>query len=286
MATSISPELGSVYATAIQGARSQQQDSVRVRWLAEEQAWLIVLADGMGGHAAGDLASKIAVDSFVGTFAAGRAEQGDLGGSFQLALEDANDRIAAVQSARPETRGMGTTLIAVHISREGLRWVSVGDSLLLLYRSGGLTQLNDDHSLRGVSPEQRGNAAPNMLISALSGGPIQKVDLRTEPVAIDASDLVVVASDGLLSLSNEQMAGVLAANASGEAEAMTEALIESVNREQKPHQDNCTIALYAASAERPRRGSLRLPLLAALFTLLVAGALGAAAAFPYWKPFW
>src|SRR5580692_418514 len=162
MATSVSSELGSVYATAIQGARSQQQDSVRVRWLADEQAWLIALADGMGGHAAGDLASKIAVDSFVGTFAARRDEQDDLGQAFQLALEDANARIAAVQSARPETSGMGTTLVAAHVSREGLRWISVGDSLLLLYRDGGLTQLNEDHSLRGVSPEQRGGAAPNM----------------------------------------------------------------------------------------------------------------------------
>jgi serine/threonine protein phosphatase PrpC len=285
MATSLSSELGSVYATAIQGARSQQQDSIRVRWLADEDAWLIALADGMGGHAAGDLASKIAVDSFVGTFAARRDERDDLGEAFRLALEDANGRIAAVQSARPETSGMGTTLVAVHLSREGLRWISVGDSLLWLYRDGSLTQLNEDHSLRSVSPEQRGDAAPNVLISALSGGPIQKIDLRTEPVAINGRDLVIVASDGMLTLSTEQMSTILVANASAEAEAITEALIDSVNREQKPHQDNCTIALYAGNAEPPRRRSLWLPILAVLFALLLAGALGAAA-FPLWKQFW
>src|SRR5258705_4960407 len=112
METSLKSELGAVYAAAIQGARSQQQDAVRIRWLADETAWLIVLADGMGGHAAGDLASKIAVDSFVGTFASLREQDTGLEESFRVALDDANTRIAAVQAARPETKGMGTTLVA------------------------------------------------------------------------------------------------------------------------------------------------------------------------------
>src|SRR3954454_22221591 len=112
MGISLKSDLGSVYATAIQGSRSQQQDAVRLRWLAADRAWLIVLADGMGGHAAGDLASKIAVDSFVGTFAATREAGSGLEAAFKRALEDANAKIGEVQAVRPETKGMGTTLVA------------------------------------------------------------------------------------------------------------------------------------------------------------------------------
>jgi serine/threonine protein phosphatase PrpC len=276
METSLQSDLGTVYAATIQGARNQQQDAVRIRWLADEAAWLIVLADGMGGHAAGDLASKIAVDSFVGAFASMREGDAGLEESFRSALDDANARIAAVQSARPETKGMGTTLVAAHISGQGLRWVSVGDSLLMIYRDGAVAHLNEDHSLRSLSAEARGAAAANMLTSALSGGPIHKIDLHLDPLPVGVGDLLIVASDGVLSITDEQIAGVLSSTPVVEVDAMTEALIDSVNLAEKPHQDNCTIAMFSPSAER---AATRFGLRVILGSLLILAALGAAAAF-------
>jgi serine/threonine protein phosphatase PrpC len=275
MGISLNSDLGPVYASAIQGARSQQQDAVRIRWLANDAAWLIVLADGMGGHAAGDLASKIAVDSFVGTFASMREERAELDATFRHALEDANARIGTVQSTRPETVGMGTTLVAAHVSDQGLRWISVGDSLLMLYRAGALKRLNEDHSLRALDEETRGGAAANMLISALTGADIQKIDLRIEPVAIRRGDLVIVASDGVLTVTDEQIAKVLASGPPTEVAAMTEALFEQVHFAGVPRQDNCTIAMFAPGA--PARASFPRPLRWIIWFGLVA-ALAAAAA--------
>jgi PPM family protein phosphatase len=283
MGISLNSDLGPVYASAIQGSRSEQQDAVRLRWLADDGAWLIVLADGMGGHAAGDLASRIAVDSFVGTFASDRDEGSELETAFKHALEDANAKIGTVQDMRPETAGMGTTLVAAHISNQGLRWVSVGDSLLMLYRAGSLKRLNEDHSLRALDAEARGGAAANMLTSALMGADIHKADLRLKPVAIERGDLVIVASDGVLSLPDEQIADILASVQPADVDAMTEALIEQVHLKDVPRQDNCTIAMFAASA--PRRASARRTLRwIGWLCFIVALAAAAIAAARYYQP--
>jgi serine/threonine protein phosphatase PrpC len=280
MDASLTSELGAVYAAAIQGARSQQQDSVRLRWLADDAAWLIALADGMGGHAAGDLASKIAVDSFVAAFAALRAEHAGFEDAFNTALKEANARIAAMQQARPETKGMGTTLVAAHVSPQGLRWISVGDSLLVLYRDGGSKRLNEDHSLRGISEEARAGSSANMLVSALSGGPVQKIDLRTEPLPMIRGDVLMVASDGVLSLADEEIRRVLAATTPAQVDVMTNSLLELVERAGVPHQDNCTLALFApAGGRRPRRSRLALVLFAVLG--LAAAAAATAASLKY-----
>jgi serine/threonine protein phosphatase PrpC len=279
MGISLNSGLGPVYASAIQGSRSRQQDAVRVRWLSSDAAWLIVLADGMGGHVAGDLASRIAVDSFVGTFASMREEKAELDAAFQHALQDANARIGTVQSSRPETAGMGTTLVAAHVSNQGLRWISVGDSLLMLYHAGALTRLNEDHSLRALDPEARGGAAPNMLTSALTGTDIRKVDLRMEPVAVTQGDLVIVASDGVLSLPDEQIAKVLASGPPTEVATMTEALFEQVELAAQPRQDNCTIAMFAPGSPPPRARLpwvLRWVIWLGLGTALAAAAAGVA----------
>jgi serine/threonine protein phosphatase PrpC len=277
----LTSDLGVVYAAAIQGARSQQQDAVRIRWLADEAAWLIVLADGMGGHAAGDLASKIAVDSFVGEFASMREESAGIEESFRSALNDANAKIAAIQSARPETKGMGTTLIAAHISEKGLRWISVGDSLLMLCRDGAITHLNEDHSLRSLSDEARGDASANMLTSALSGGPIHKIDLHVAPLPVNSSDLLIVASDGMLSLTDQEIVGVLASSETPEVGAMTKALIDSVNQAKRPHQDNCTIVMFSRSIDSASPSRLG----GVLAGLSIVAVLGAAVVFALYRQY-
>jgi serine/threonine protein phosphatase PrpC len=237
--------LGSVYTTAMQGDRSQQQDAYRARWLDFDGAWLIVIADGMGGHAAGDLAGKLAVDCFVAAFASLREGNSDFEAAFVGALKDANSLIASVQASRPETAGMGTTLVAAHISGEGLRWISVGDSPLCIYRDGSIMRLNEDHSLREVDPSDRGGASANMLRSALTGGPIQLIDLHIDPIKVLKSDLVILSSDGVLTISGQEMAKVIQASPAHRPDIVGERLIEAVTDADNPRQDNCTIAVYS-----------------------------------------
>jgi len=231
-----------VSGAAIQGARSEQQDSFRLRWFEEDRAWLLIVADGMGGHAAGALASTIAVEGFLASFADLRSKRTPLEDALQTALHDANARIALAQSRNPQTAGMGTTLVAAYVAPAGIAWISVGDSPLWLFRNGELYRLNEDHSLRGiVGKEAKGTA--NMLRSVLNGDPIPMIDCHAQPVPLEPGDLVVAATDGLLTLPEEQIATVLKAGGTSAPDSLTHHLLDAVEACRKPNQDNCTIVL-------------------------------------------
>jgi len=248
------PEAIRVYGAAIQGRRSEQQDAFRSVWLAAEQAWLLVVADGMGGHAGGAVASRLAADAFVGTFTARRAAGVSLGEALQAALDDANARIARGQQEMPETEGMGTTLVAAHLSSEGLAHISVGDSPLWVLRAGALERINADHSFR-PAVARGAKAIANMLQSVLNGDPIPLIDARPKPRRLRSGDLVIVASDGLLTLEASEIAAVAARHADAGAEAVTHGLLAEVVSRGKSNQDNCTVlvALAPIAAEHRTR---------------------------------
>lgn len=235
-----------VFGSAIQGARSEQQDSFRLRWLDEEDALLIVLADGMGGHAGGGLASKITVDGFVAAFVELRASGASLERALRAATDDANSRIAKMQQADPETSDMGATLVAAHLSRHGIAWISVGDSPLWVVRENALYRLNDDHSLRELAGGAKG--VSNMLRSALNGKPIPMIDCNSDPVELNAHDVVLLASDGLFTLSDERILGVVAADGPSGSEKITDALLQKVAATEKKNQDNCTLITVSVPA--------------------------------------
>jgi serine/threonine protein phosphatase PrpC len=240
---------GAAFGSAIVGERSDQQDNHRIRWLDSEKAWLLVLADGMGGHAAGEVASKLAVDGFVSAFAAARVAGEDLETSLRDGLEDANARIGRAASERPELYGLGTTISAAHLSSKGVTWISVGDSPIWLSRGKGLTRLNKDHSFRNAAVESAAGLG-NLLQSALTGQPIPLVDCRAEPLPLQRGDLILVASDGILTLSDDEIVHALAKKQ--EPPAQTEALLQAVTDAAKPHQDNCTVIVASAPMPVPR----------------------------------
>ena len=240
-----------VHGAAIQGSRSEQQDSFRTVWLAGEQAWLLVVADGMGGHAGGGVASRLAADTFVSAFAARRSGGATLGQALQSALDDANARIARGQREAPETEGMGTTLVAAHLSAQGLAWISVGDLPMWLLRAGAVDRLNEDHSFR-PAVKRGAKAIANMLQSVLNGQPVALIDLQPKPRRLRTGDLVIVASDGVLTLDTGDIATVAARHAAEGAEAVVQALLAEVVSRQKSSQDNCAVVVAIPPAASAR----------------------------------
>ena len=116
-------------------------------------------------------------------------------------------------------KGMGCTLIGAWMDEVGLRWTSVGDFLLLLYRFPDVMRLNADHSLGSFLDEQaRQNRITfseakqhhnrNALRSALTGSKIDLVDLQGEPLELRAGDWILLASDGICSLEGDEIADV------------------------------------------------------------------------------
>lgn len=236
-----------VGAGALVGRRAAQQDTFLTEVLARDGSILAIVADGMGGHAEGALASQLAANAFRDTFVPAHAQGGALRTAFEAALAAANRAVADAQRGHPEREGMGTTLLATHLSPKGLAWISVGDSLLLVEADGALRRLNEDHSMRAV--ENRGRASANMLRSAVSGVEIALVDCRPEPVRVGDQDRIIVASDGLLTLSMDLLAQTLAASRAAAPQALADRILALVAQEDAPRQDNCTVLVLQPSAE-------------------------------------
>src|SRR5262245_43855677 len=128
-----SPTLEFSFSTrAIAGARPYQEDTSRV-WRpngspGDDRPLLAVLADGMGGHVSGEVASRLAAERYINAFS---SEHGSVDQRLEHALYAGNDAIMNAILKEKNLNGMGCTLVASYIDQEGLRWVSVGDSLLL-----------------------------------------------------------------------------------------------------------------------------------------------------------
>jgi protein phosphatase len=243
------------------GARNYQEDTA-LFWsgrdvdpsspdtsLSNGTAVVAVLADGMGGHAGGALASRMACESFIKAYA---DQDGPNKERLIEALTAANQAIAQTVDANPMLAGMGSTLVGVTFGADGIEWVSVGDSPLLLYRRGEIALLNEDHSLApeldrlaasGAISEDEARRDPrrHMLRSAVTGDDIDLIDLSRRPLRIEPGDYIILASDGLQTLEGVEIERIIAAYADDGAVAVANALIRAVEALKDPHQDNATV---------------------------------------------
>lgn len=257
-------------ARATIGARSGQEDAYSV-WPAEgtlrpvgDSGLLTVLADGMGGHRGGAIAGQTACAAFTEAFASADMPYDE---RLSMALHTSNEALAEGVERNAALKGMGCTLIGAWFDDTGVRWTSVGDSLLLLYRFPDVIRLNEDHSLGSYLDEQarrneisyeeaRANRHRNALRSALTGSKIDLIDLHGEPLSLMAGDWVILASDGIASLSGDEMADIMYRLREGSAEDMADGLIAAVEEKQVPEQDNTTVVairIEGASESRMRR---------------------------------
>ena len=232
----------------IQGRRQAQQDCA-VCIPMDVSQHLLVLADGMGGHTAGDVASSVAVTSFCGAFEApGMPEEPNE--RLKAALEAANFALYDQIAAAPELAGMGTTLVAAVVAGRELRWVSVGDSPLWLIRDGAIRRLNADHSVAGELAERVATGemttaeavmspGGSLLLSALQGGDVDLVDIPEAPERLEPGDVVIVASDGAETCSLDELIALVGAAHS--AEDMVSLILAEVEEHQSVYQDNATL---------------------------------------------
>jgi len=211
---------------------------------------LLVLADGMGGHAAGDVASSVAVTGFCSAFEApGMPEEPNE--RLLSALEAANYAIHDRATAEPELTGMGTTLVAAVVEGRELRWVSVGDSPLWLIRDGEIRRLNANHSVAGELAEQvaagemtaaEAAEAPGraMLFSALLGEYIDLVDIPEAPVRLEPGDIIMIASDGVETCGPDELIETIGGRDDAAAE-LVDRILAAVEDHEIDYQDNATL---------------------------------------------
>ena len=194
-------------------ARSNNEDSVAV----DEAASLAVLADGMGGYNAGEVASNMAT-SFIKTElgrwlaeAASRASDIEVRRAMDICVDNANRAIFNAANANPQYAGMGTTLV-VAVFRDGqLRLGHVGDSRAYRWRGGQLSQITRDHSLLQeqidaglITPEQAAFSANKNLVTRAVGVE-DTVLLETHLHEMQPGDVYLMCSDGLSDMLDDAM---------------------------------------------------------------------------------
>ena len=248
-----------------QGARAYQEDDLRVVEPAfgEDSARpgvLLVLADGMGGEVGGAQASRLVVESFAHRFG---QLQGTTDERLNACLDAASGALAAQVREDPELDGMGSTVVAVLYDGEGVSWLSVGDSPMWLFTGGRLTRLNADHSMAPVLDRmvEQGELSPeealhdrrrHMLRSAVTGHPVERIDCEQRSFRLGRGEYLVVASDGLETLSFDHIERLLG-KAKGNSEAAAQALMSAVEAADHPYQDNVTVLVLAGEEGGERR---------------------------------
>lgn len=236
--------------------RSRNEDSF---WIPEnhsdsDRAMLLVLADGMGGAPAGDVASRLAVDSVASAFASSESTA-EILECLRRALEGANRAVYAASRSRADWLGMGTTCTAMAV-RGSEAWIAhVGDSRAYRVRGGWALQLTEDHSLVGgrvrareITAEQaRTDSLRHLVTRCVGTAETVLVDAFRLDLGVEPGDTLILCSDGLHDTMSDRELGVLASNSS--LEKACRDLIDLANRRGGP--DNITVIAARIEPVRP-----------------------------------
>jgi PPM family protein phosphatase len=213
---------------------------------------LYMVADGMGGHAAGDVASSMAVNlvaDFINGHIRKTGELDDTDFSVVLAnaLEHANERIIQETHEKKALRGMGTTLVVVLFQNDRLFIASVGDSRLYLIRGSEIGLLTTDHSWVNMqvqlgnitSEESKLHPMRNVITRAL--GTQSQVEVDTLEHPIENNDYLILCTDGLSNMLNDREIALTVLQHNNDVKTAVEELIRRANL--RGGDDNITVVL-------------------------------------------
>ena len=242
--------------------RSKNEDN----YYMDEAAGLFVVADGMGGHASGEVASKMAVDIIRDYFKGMNKDRPAQIGAYRQDCSDTTNRLgSAIQLANmaifeaskndPQLRGMGTTVAAVQVDGSRLSIAHIGDSRVYLIRAGDIEQLTDDHTVvyeqvkreMITKEDAKKSEIKNILTKALGISLEAEVDMNEMTLA--PNDILLLCSDGLSGMvDDETMRAMVEAN--DDPAAACEQLINLAN--EKGGKDNITVVVARIGMKKRR----------------------------------
>jgi protein phosphatase len=264
-------------------------------FLVDARTSLVAVADGMGGHRGGEVASATALEALRAAVASGEA--------IRDAIAVANDAVLEKSGSDQQLHGMGTTVTAGTLARGGTLLVGhVGDSRAYLARDGQLNQITDDHSLveemvrGGELTKEQAEVHPQRSIITRALGIDPEIDVDVYPVELRDGDRVLFCSDGLTTMvRQDEIAGILsrepdperaaqllvdAANAAGGEDNVTALVVEVVEDEAVPAAaappDGDTTDTTETEPVKPKRGRVRAVLRVLLWVLPVLAILAIA----------
>jgi protein phosphatase len=225
---------------------------------------LVVLADGMGGHNAGEVASTLAINTILESMRAGWPLRGEMAATempsesalLRKSIEVAHAAIHEMAESQPQCQGMGTTVVACLLHDGRMHVAHVGDSRLYRLRGGTLTQITRDHSLvedliaKGFysREEARQNVRRNILTRALGSGDNLQVDVLNEPAEV--GDIYLLCSDGLTEMVSDEDIRLTLQKFSASLNQAAERLIALANE----HGGKDNVSVVLVRVEQPFAG--------------------------------
>lgn len=223
-------------------------------YAAAEDLGLYLVADGMGGHTAGQVASEIAAQAAVGALRTLVDASASLTDKLRFAVAASNREILDTAQRKPELSGMGTTLVALLAGAERVALAHVGDSRAYLIRAGRIRQLTDDHSLvaelvrRREITETAARGHPHRHVLTRALGVRRSVEPDLAELTPAAGDVFVLCSDGLTGHVRDAEIAEIASGTENLDAACAE-LVDLAN--ERGGEDNITVLVLAwPGAER------------------------------------
>lgn len=222
--------------------RDHNEDAVA----SDAEMGLLVLADGMGGYKAGEVASEIAVLTIVAElkealldFEPGQVDavSGMQAESLLIidAVAKANESIFTVSQSQPQCAGMGTTLVVAMFTNDKVLVGHIGDSRMYRLRDDELTQITEDHSLlqeqlkSGLITPEQAKVSNNKNLVTRAVGIDETVDLELHEYEVQVGDIYLLCSDGLTDLVDDDEISIILAKLNANLEAAANQLIKMAN---------------------------------------------------------
>lgn len=251
-------------ATDVGMVRDHNEDN----FLVDKSLKLFVVADGMGGHAAGEVASAIAVNAMrdvikknndlIEAFKEGSriASNRDISNLLEHAVQEACAEIFKIAQDDPEKRGMGTTLSSLLVLNNRGFIAHVGDSRIYLLRGGRVVRLTEDHSLvnelikRGKLSESQAETSPYKNAVTRAVGVYESVEVDTIDFDVLPGDYYIIASDGLTGYLQDKEISNIVSNTGGDIKLLPQAFINLANeRGGKDNITNIVVHIYDEDGE-------------------------------------
>ena len=222
--------------------RASNEDS----YIADCEHRIFLVADGMGGHAAGEIASRIAASTVQETLSAETLDA-DIKSRLQSAMRQANSCVYETQRQKLEYQGMGTTLTVLSFWENRYCLAHVGDSRAYLFRDNMLSQLTRDHSLvwplfeSGILHKDEIARQPQKHLITRSIGTHQEVEVDLRENTAEEGDIFLLCSDGLTDVVTDSAIQQIMETAGKQPQKISEMLIHTANISGGP--DNITVVV-------------------------------------------
>ncbi|MGM0602759.1 MAG: Stp1/IreP family PP2C-type Ser/Thr phosphatase [Bacillota bacterium] len=210
--------------------RGKIRENNEDNYLIDKENSFFLVADGMGGHAAGEVASEIAVEK-SSDFTC--SKNTDILADLKNLVSSVNEKIIKESSKNPSYLGMGTTYSAVLIKKESLYFTHVGDSRIYIFREGKLEQINEEHSLvadlikEGKIEKKDAFNHPQRHILTQALGLEKNLKIDEGKLDIFADDIVLLCTDGLTDLIREEEIEKLIDEFRGNLDLLAEKLLNT-----------------------------------------------------------